>query len=85
MTESMKPLKYLLYPPEGEAQTAYPLIIFLHGIGERGDDLELVKKWGLPQFSRNAAKSRCPPTSPRRSAPPTCAGAMSSTNLMHAR
>ncbi len=47
----MKPLKYLLYAPQGEAQAPYPLIIFLHGIGERGDDLELVKKWGLPHYA----------------------------------
>jgi predicted peptidase len=45
----MTDLRYLLYPPVGDEQDAYPLIIFLHGIGERGDDLELVKKWGLPR------------------------------------
>jgi len=27
-----------------------PLIIFLHGVGERGDDLERVKKYGLPHY-----------------------------------
>ena len=43
-------LNYLLFPPAGEAQQSYPLIIFLHGSGERGTDLELVKKWGLPKF-----------------------------------
>lgn len=47
----MKPLQYLWYPPKGEAQPPYTLIIFLHGIGERGDDLPLVKKWGLPKFT----------------------------------
>lgn len=47
----MNPLKYLLYPPKGDTEAPYPLIIFLHGIGERGDDLELVKKWGLPRFT----------------------------------
>lgn len=39
--------------PEGEGagvRVLYPLIIFLHGIGERGDDLELVKKWGVPKY-----------------------------------
>src|SRR5689334_18148995 len=45
------PLKYLLYPPQVEAQAPYPLVIFLHGIGERGDDLELVKKYGLPYYT----------------------------------
>jgi predicted peptidase len=46
----MTPVKYLLYPPKIEAQAPYPLIIFLHGVGERGDDLELVKKYGLPPY-----------------------------------
>lgn len=45
----MNKLKYLLYPPAGIEPPPRPLIIFLHGIGERGDDLELVKKWGLPR------------------------------------
>jgi len=56
-------LKYLLYLPkdyndfnieldsenlEIEAKK-FPLIIFLHGMGERGNDLELVKIHGLPR------------------------------------
>lgn len=45
----MKPLRYLLYPPQGDDPAPHPLIVFLHGIGERGTDLELVKKWGLPK------------------------------------
>ncbi len=46
----MDALHYLLYPPTGDLQDAYPLILFLHGIGERGTDLQLVKKWGLPRY-----------------------------------
>ena len=44
--------KYLLYlPEEYEAdKRAWPLVLFLHGAGERGDDLELVKKWGPPRL-----------------------------------
>lgn len=43
-------LRYLLFLPakyqaNGER---WPLMLFLHGAGERGDDLELVKKWGPP-------------------------------------
>ncbi len=45
----MSKLKYLLYRPKGIEPDPRPLIIFLHGIGERGDDLELVKKWGMPR------------------------------------
>ena len=38
-------LKYHLYLPDGygeEQDESWPLILFLHGSGERGDDLELV-------------------------------------------
>lgn len=39
---------YLLYlPPDYDMQNTWPLILFLHGAGERGDDLERVKKLGI--------------------------------------
>ncbi len=44
--------RFLLYLPDGydaEASKKWPLIVFLHGSGERGDDLEQVKAHGLPQ------------------------------------
>lgn len=44
-------LNYLLYLPEKyEEQEAWPLVLFLHGAGERGDDLELVKTHGPPKL-----------------------------------
>lgn len=44
-------LKYLLSLPEGyEEKKQWPLLVFLHGSGERGDDLELVKKHGPPKL-----------------------------------
>jgi len=44
-------LKYLLYLPEDyEKQQAWPLLLFLHGSGERGDDLAQVKKHGPPKL-----------------------------------
>ncbi|MAS35721.1 MAG: phospholipase [Anaerolineaceae bacterium] len=43
-------LNYLLYlPPRYDAQDSWPLILFLHGRGERGHDLEKVKVTGLPK------------------------------------
>ena len=45
--------KYLLYSPSNKelAQNGkLPLIIFLHGAGERGDDLSLVKVHGPPKI-----------------------------------
>ena len=40
--------QYLLYLPTGyaESKNQWPLILFLHGAGERGDDLEKVKIHG---------------------------------------
>lgn len=44
--------KYLLYLPEGYGQkkTTWPLVLFLHGSGERGDDPEMVKRHGPPRL-----------------------------------
>jgi predicted peptidase len=41
---------YLLFLPEGYEKTKkkWPLILFLHGSGERGDDVNLVRKHGMP-------------------------------------
>jgi predicted peptidase len=49
--------KYLLHLPPGcepggrSAEKRRPLILFLHGAGERGDDLELVKRHGIPKIA----------------------------------
>ena len=44
-------LDYLLYLPEDFLKgDKYPLVLFLHGAGERGDNIELVKKHGLPKL-----------------------------------
>jgi predicted esterase len=48
-----KEMRYLLYLPDGydaEKGQKWPLIVFLHGAGERGDDLELVKIHGPPKL-----------------------------------
>ena len=46
-------LRYLLYLPRGyddpaQAERAWPLILFLHGVGESGDDLATVARYGPP-------------------------------------
>jgi predicted peptidase len=46
-------LRYLFYSPvkaESEAGESFPLVLFLHGGGEGGDDIEKVKKHGLPKL-----------------------------------
>ncbi|MFZ4548052.1 MAG: prolyl oligopeptidase family serine peptidase [Bacteroidales bacterium] len=49
-------LNYLLRLPsdyKNEKNTTYPILIFLHGSGERGDSIELVKRNGPPSFIEN--------------------------------
>ena len=46
-------MEYLLFLPESYAQSAnqeFPLILFLHGAGERGSDLDSVKIHGIPKI-----------------------------------
>ena len=44
-------LPYLLYLPKDYKQhEKLPLVMFLHGAGERGDDLDLVKIHGIPKL-----------------------------------
>ena len=46
--------EYLIYLPEGydpEGEKNWPLMFFLHGAGERGDDIEKVKVHGPPKLA----------------------------------
>lgn len=44
-------MRYLLFLPDNyDQREQWPLLLFLHGAGERGDDLELVKKHGPPKL-----------------------------------
>ncbi len=52
-------VQYLLYLPQGhgeQPEKRWPLILFLHGAGERGKDLNLVKKHGPPKLLEQGAK-----------------------------
>jgi predicted peptidase len=51
----------LARPPVVEAGTQYPLVVFLHGAGERGTDNERQLTHGVPQFltTENRAKYPC--------------------------
>jgi predicted peptidase len=61
--------QYLLFLPEGyeEAERQWPLILFLHGMGQCGSDLEKVKEHGIPKivegrkdFDFVAVSPQCP-------------------------
>ncbi len=48
-------LNYLLYLPEGYRERKdWPLVMFLHGVGERGNVLELVKAHGIPKIAETS-------------------------------
>jgi predicted esterase len=45
---------YLLYLPQGyeeDSEKLWPLVLFLHGSGEIGDDLDMVRRCGLPKLA----------------------------------
>jgi predicted peptidase len=63
--------RYLLFLPEGYAKEPakrWPTILFLHGAGERGNDLEMVKRHGPPKIVQEkkdfpfiVISPQCPP------------------------
>jgi predicted peptidase len=63
-------LHYLMFLPQGyglDPQERWPLILFLHGLGECGDDLDLVRIHGIPKvveqqddFPFIAVSPQCP-------------------------
>lgn len=47
----VKTIHYWLFvPADYDKKAEWPLMLFLHGAGERGSDLELVKTWGPPKI-----------------------------------
>ncbi len=61
---------YLIYLPEGyqDMDEKWPLLLFLHGSGERGTDLDSVAAWGPPRmiadghtFPFIVVSPQCPP------------------------
>jgi len=43
-------LPYLFSPVSDDAKQPAPLVLFLHGARDRGNDLNTLLKWGLPRF-----------------------------------
>lgn len=59
-------LTYLLYlPRDYEERESWPLMLFLHGAGERGDDLDLVKVHGPPKLIAAGKEFPCLVVSPQ--------------------
>jgi predicted peptidase len=40
---------FITFPPKNENNKPFPTILFLHGAGERGNNLNLIKKKGIPK------------------------------------
>jgi predicted peptidase len=53
-------LQYRLLFPDSDTLRRYPLIIFLHGSGERGSDNEAQLKWGVQNFATDENMIRYP-------------------------
>lgn len=51
-------IRYLLYLPEAAAGRSQPLplVLFLHGAGERGSDIDAVKRHGPPELVEQGKK-----------------------------
>ncbi len=43
-------LPYLFSPVSDDAKKPAPLVLFLHGARDRGTDINVLFKWGLPRF-----------------------------------
>jgi predicted peptidase len=53
-------LPYRLLVPDSDTFRRYPLVIFLHGSGERGNDNEAQLKWGALNFATDENMFRFP-------------------------
>lgn len=50
----------LLKPKMVHVQHTYPVVLFLHGIGERGDDNKAQLKWGVKNFATDENMEKYP-------------------------
>lgn len=50
----------LMYPDRYDVNKKYPVVLFLHGVGERGTDNEAQLKWGGTLFSDSTNRTKFP-------------------------
>src|ERR1700745_3119060 len=53
-------LNYRMLNPDYDTLRLYPLVIFLHGSGERGNDNEAQLKWGVMNFATDQGMMQHP-------------------------
>src|SRR5262245_55313715 len=60
-TDGDKSLPYRLLKPDGaDAKGPFPLVLFLHGAGERGDDNDAQLRHGVAEFARPEHRKQYP-------------------------
>lgn len=57
--------RYLIYKTEKECKQKLPLIVFLHGAGERGEDLSMLKAHSIPNMFDTDIEYPCIVVSPQ--------------------
>jgi len=70
-------LQYRMLYPDSDTLRKYPLVIFLHGSGERGNDNEAQLKWGVTNFATDQNMM----LHPALVIAPQCPGKMSWSNF----
>jgi predicted peptidase len=74
-------LNYRFLYPDADTLRKYPLVIFLHGSGERGNDNEAQLKWGVMNFAEDESMI----THPAFVIAPQCPARMSWSNFTGSR
>src|SRR6266516_2645294 len=59
-TDKGDTLNYRQLMPDSDPLRRYPLVIFLHGSGERGNDNEAQLKWGVANFASDENMMKYP-------------------------
>jgi predicted peptidase len=59
-TSKLRMLYRLLAPKDLKASTRYPLVLFFHGSGERGDDNQKQLQHGVRRFAAQASQTQYP-------------------------
>lgn len=52
ITGTFNEMNYIVYIPEHGNTAELPLMIYLHGAGERGTNVQHIEKWGIPKMIR---------------------------------
>ena len=50
--EKFNEINYIVYVPDNMDTAELPLMIYLHGAGERGTNAQHIEKWGVPKMIR---------------------------------